>query len=259
MKQHVRRLADQETARGGVNAVTRSGHSVIRPAGPWTPAVHALLRHLEAARFPHAPRVLGHDARAGTETLSYLEGEVAMRPWPACFTSIEGVIRLGRLLKTYHAAVADFVPPPDAVWRDPEARWRPGLIIRHGDLGPWNHVWNLGELVGLVDWDFAEPGDVLDDLAQVAWYGVPLRDDTACADAGVRPSDRRLRLAALCEAYGAPVEQVLTAVSALQTRERHRIERHGRAGVEPWKSFLAQGHANANAAEARWLADWRRA
>ena len=36
---------------GGRSVVYRRGDVVIRDAGPWTPAVHALLRHLEDAGF----------------------------------------------------------------------------------------------------------------------------------------------------------------------------------------------------------------
>jgi hypothetical protein len=35
--------------------VVRVGDTVRRPAGPWTPAVHALLTHLHAAGFRGAP------------------------------------------------------------------------------------------------------------------------------------------------------------------------------------------------------------
>ncbi|HKF74825.1 MAG TPA: hypothetical protein VKF59_01675 [Candidatus Dormibacteraeota bacterium] len=43
---------------GFVNAVVRVGSTVRRSTGPWTPAVHALLRHLEAAGFAESPSVL---------------------------------------------------------------------------------------------------------------------------------------------------------------------------------------------------------
>jgi len=48
-----------ETPLSGGNAtggVVRKGQTVRRPAGPWTPAVHALLAHLHAAGFAGAPR-----------------------------------------------------------------------------------------------------------------------------------------------------------------------------------------------------------
>ena len=48
------------------------GDTVRRPAGPWTPAVHALLHHLEAAGFEAAPRALGLDSE-GREVVSYAD------------------------------------------------------------------------------------------------------------------------------------------------------------------------------------------
>ena len=42
---------------GGRTTVHRRGSVVIRDTGPWTPAVHALLRHLEEAGFAAAPRL----------------------------------------------------------------------------------------------------------------------------------------------------------------------------------------------------------
>src|SRR5690242_20727743 len=58
--------------------VVRVGGTARRPAGPHTPAVHALLSHLHAAGFGGAPRPLGIDER-GREVLSFIPGTV---PWP---------------------------------------------------------------------------------------------------------------------------------------------------------------------------------
>jgi hypothetical protein len=55
-------MADGETPLSGGNmssGVVRVGDTVRRPAGPWTPAVHALLAHLHEAGFRCAPRPLG--------------------------------------------------------------------------------------------------------------------------------------------------------------------------------------------------------
>jgi len=59
---------------GGLTEVVRVGESVRRTAGSWTPAVHALLRHLESARFAGAPRSRGIDER-GREVLTWVDGE----------------------------------------------------------------------------------------------------------------------------------------------------------------------------------------
>ena len=69
---------------GNVGGAVRVDNTVRRVAGPWTPAVHALLEHLHAAGFDAVPRVLGIDDR-GREVLSYIEGETVGDddPWPA--------------------------------------------------------------------------------------------------------------------------------------------------------------------------------
>ncbi|MFD0140709.1 hypothetical protein ACFVIL_43320 [Streptomyces sp. NPDC127159] len=59
------------------------------------------------------------------------------------------------------------------------------------------------------DWDLAIPGHALDDLAQLAWYSVPLRlpdrqRRVGYGAAGAPLARRlRLRLRLLCDAYGA--------------------------------------------------------
>ena len=56
----------------------RIGETVHRPAGSWTPTVHALLCHIRARGFHLAPEPLGVDAR-GREVLSYLDGSTVLR------------------------------------------------------------------------------------------------------------------------------------------------------------------------------------
>ena len=46
---------------GNVSTVSRLGDTVRRNSGPWTPAVHALLRHLEKVGFTGSPHALGMD------------------------------------------------------------------------------------------------------------------------------------------------------------------------------------------------------
>ena len=54
---------------GNTSVVVRVGDTVRRTAGHWTPAVHALLDHLESVGFDAAPRALGTDEQ-GREVLS---------------------------------------------------------------------------------------------------------------------------------------------------------------------------------------------
>src|SRR6202007_3012941 len=85
------------------SGVVRVGDTVRRPAGPWTPAVHALLAHLHAAGFDGAPRPLGLDA-PGRAVLSFTPGPVA---WPGGFHRLDGdaqLRRVARLIREFHDA-----------------------------------------------------------------------------------------------------------------------------------------------------------
>src|ERR1039457_48578 len=101
-------MTDAETPLSGGNmssGIVRVGDTVRRPAGPWTPAVHALLSHLHAAGFRGAPRPLGIDER-GRETPS---SPPAPPAGPAHFQLLDGdgqLCRAARLIRDFHDAVA---------------------------------------------------------------------------------------------------------------------------------------------------------
>ncbi|WP_420843863.1 phosphotransferase [Lentzea albidocapillata] len=78
---------------GGLNQVFRVGDAVRRPAGPWAPRVHELLRRL--APLGIAPVPLGLDA--DHELLSYLPGDVGHVPPSSDATLIESARLLRRL------------------------------------------------------------------------------------------------------------------------------------------------------------------
>jgi len=239
---------------GNVNTVVRLGATVRRTTGPWTPAVHALLRHLESTGFDASPRLLGFDAR-GREILTYIEGQPASRPWLSALRSDEGLAQFAILIRRFHDAVRGFVPLPDADWRLGKRSLLDGDIVCHGDLGPWNSVWRDGYPVGLIDWDSAYPGPVWDDVAYAVWFAVPLRDDDACRDAGFSAiPDRRHRLGVFSDAYGVPADTDLVAhVLRVQREDHERTVRLGGSGVEPWASFLARGLAEQALRESEWI------
>ena len=100
MKPTKRSLADGESASGSVNYVSRCGDNVLRPMGDWSESVHELLRFLESSGFDFSPRFLGVDSEAQKECLTYLEGEVALRPWPEILRSLKGLEQIACLLYT---------------------------------------------------------------------------------------------------------------------------------------------------------------
>ena len=196
--------------------VVRIGETVRRPAGPWTPTIHAFLRHLRASGFTAAPEVLGFDDQ-GREILSYVPGEtwgdhidpdepktelVTIRVWPAPTRSESALAAIGRLYADLHRAAHDFRPTAP-IWREYELPMHDGEIVCHGDGGPWNVVYREGLPAALIDWDGARPNLAINDLASIAWHFVPLGPDDflrACGFTEPFATARRLRV--LCEAYG---------------------------------------------------------
>lgn len=73
-------LAQDEVLMGGMNTVRRIGRHVIRPLGPHSASVHRLLRYVRANGWLYGPEVIDVDSVAGTETLTYLEGETTNYP-----------------------------------------------------------------------------------------------------------------------------------------------------------------------------------
>ena len=208
------RRGDEEPLHGGTanrGRVTRLGGTVRRPQTSASPAVHALLRHLEAKGFDGAPRYLGDD-REGREVLSWVEGEVPIAPTPA-WAWTDGVLTsVADLLRRYHEAVADFDPEP-LVWRTQvPGPWRRGTVS-HNDPNLDNVVFRDGRAVALIDFDLASPGSPAWDLASAARLWVPLQDprDVPLPVAG--RVVERLRL--LLDAYGLTGDDRLDVVGAL--------------------------------------------
>lgn len=189
---------------GNLTSVRRVGVTVRRPTGPWSAAVHGLLRHLEAAGFAGAPRFLGLDS-AGDEILDWIPGRtVGPPPWPAWAWDEEVLTAVGCFLRAYHGAVRDIAVPPDARWRTAVGPPRRGEIICHNDIGPANLVFDGTRIVGLIDWDLAAPATPEWDLAHAAWMTVPLMSPAVASRHGIEIEvhEQAERLRALCAAYG---------------------------------------------------------
>jgi hypothetical protein len=159
--------------------VVRVGDTVVRPAAPCWPATHALLRHLDAAGFDGAPRVLS--AGPVTETLTYIAGRAAVPPFPADVLTDEALVSVADLLRRYHQAAATFDPAGYAWPRPVPARYRTGLVS-HNDVYPANVVFRDGRAVALIDFDLAGPGSAAWDFAAAARLFVPLLDEADVAD-----------------------------------------------------------------------------
>ena len=234
--------------------VERIGDTVHRPVGPWTPAVHGLLRHLEAVGYDRAPRVLGFDEQ-GREVLSWIGGESGPDGW-AKVVDDRGLIAFARLLRDYHDAVAEYRPAETTCWSTTTTSGPVGdEVVCHGDFGPWNVVWNGEEPIGIIDWDHARPAPRRQDVAYALEYVAPFRDDAECLRwlRYPEPPDRRRRLEVFAAAYGlADITGLVDAVITVQEQGVDAVRLLAEQGHEPQAGWVAAGHLDELRARVAW-------
>lgn len=233
--------------------LARVGDTVRRPVGEWTTSVDHLLRSLRANGFDPAPEPLGIDA-AGREMLRYIEGRDPGWPLLPEISSTDGAERLGCLTARLRAALAAYECPGDARWQFACGAPGPGMAMEHGDLGPWNLLWGAGsDVVGVIDWDFAGPGDEWYDTGYLAWFTVPMMDDEGAYARGFsEPPDRLARLRAFAAGAGISEAKLVHVVIGAQEESARRIVERGSAYGGVWKALYELGRHESAAADRVW-------
>ena len=255
-------VGDEEVVLAGsrLNRVVRIGDTVRRPAGPWTPAVHALLRHVRHRGFALAPEPLGIDAQ-GREELVYIPGDTVgdQVPWPAWVWGDGLLEEVGRAVALYHRAVADFRPEGVIPWQMGAAELRPGQIVCHHDIAPYNAVVVEGRLTGIIDWDLSGPGTPRSDLAFVAWQWVPLQHPAISQMFGwADPGGLARRLRVLLDAYGLDDRNgFVDEVIARMHLNRDAMVQKAAEGVAGYVSLVQQGHVEGMDAAISFLTEQR--
>jgi len=230
---------------GTLNAVVRVGDTVRRSAGPWTPTIHALLRHVRDRGFDLAPEPFGFDDH-GREVVSFIPGVTVgwTLPWPPLIRQEDLLIQVAEALARYHRAVVDFRPVGPVPWQSGPAVLAPSDLVCHHDLAPYNVVVRDGRLGGIIDWDLAGPGSALSDLAFVAWQWVPLHGPLVTRLLGwTREPNRIHRLRMLLDAYGLVdrtgfIDKVVDRIRF----NRATMVRKAAEGSEAYQSLIDQGH-----------------
>ncbi len=228
---------------GNVSIVVRVGDTVRRTTGPWSTAVHSLLRHLEAQGFDGAPRFLGLDAQ-GREVLTFLPGEVGRYPLPPYMWAEAALVGAARLLRRYHDATVSFTPPAGAAWQMMDSDPTRHEVICHNDFAPYNLTYVDEQPQGIIDFDFAGPGPRLWDLAYAAYRCVPVSYAADLAGLGLTdPAVQAQRLAQFCAAYGGDDPQVVLAgieprLQAIGTT----IRTQAAAGHAAFQRQISEGH-----------------
>jgi Ser/Thr protein kinase RdoA (MazF antagonist) len=205
--------------------VVRVGDTVRRPASPFT---GRLLTHLAARGFEGCPRYLGADER-GRDVLTFIDGEVRPR-WQ--HYDDDQVTAAARLLRALHDASRDLAHEIGG-----------GDVICHHDPGPNNAIFRNGEPIAFIDFDFAAPGDRLQDVAYLAWsWCISTRADRGS------PSAQAAQVRLLADAYQLdPAER-----SALP----HAIESRIRRNEQFWRAVPTVARAAEMAAWSRHEADF---
>jgi hypothetical protein len=257
-------MDEEQALVGGMNpdaGIVRIGETVRRPAGSSSIAVRALLLHLEAVGFDGAPRFLGVDDQ-GRDVLTFLDGDVPLPPYPSWALTDAALDDLGRLLRRFHEATANFdgasVNGWSEDWSDPVG----GPVICHNDLFPENVVFANGHVVAFIDFAEAAPGRPLWDLAIAAQEWGPLHAPGARL-AHPDDLDGVRRTGRLARAYGLEpqdAEQLLDVIAEERAHQLTQIREQAAAGQPPWATFWpdSDGEARAAADEA-WLLGQRSA
>lgn len=233
---------------GNVTAgLVRVGDTVRRPAGPWTPAVHALLVHLADVGFRHAPRSFGLDEH-GRHVVEHVDGVMAH---PAPSVAPPSLTDVGSLVRDLHDALDGWAPPADAAWQRVIPPDGEDQVVHH-DLAPWNLVLAPDRVV-LIDWDGAGPGTRTWDLAYAAHAFVPL----APPDAGGPGLPRAATLLReLADGYGLDDagRERLARTLAPRTWSMHALLADGhRTGAQPWARLWDEGHGGYWRRDAEWI------
>ncbi|MBO0898677.1 phosphotransferase [Cellulomonas sp. zg-ZUI222] len=224
-----RDVAAQELDGGNVNTVVRVGDTVRRTAGPWTPAVHALLAWVRERGVTCVPAPLGLDDD-GREILSWMPGEVVGWPVPDWLWTAQTRAQAGAMLRTVHDATVGF-DLSDRVWRSPTHH--PVEVVCLNDVAPYNMVFDGTDLIGLIDVDMASPGPRAWDLAYLAYRLCGWCEDMRAPD-DATPLDR---LAHLLSSYGQdaapPIGDVLTTMVTRLHDLADWTDEHARAADRP--------------------------
>ncbi|WP_235834386.1 phosphotransferase enzyme family protein [Actinomadura logoneensis] len=234
--------------------VVRAGETVRRVMGAHSPAVHGLLRHLEAVGFDGAPRMLGVDER-GREILSWVDGECPHRPMPGWAVSDEALAGVGRLLRRYHEAVVSYGTRPDDPWDVAASNLDgPPELIGHCDVTPENVVFRDGVPVALIDFDLARPTTRMYDVVTALRHWAPI-SDPADRDDLLYDVDAGRRMRVFADAYGlsAGERRELLPAARLRFERSYRAMRARAESGGAW-ARLWRGGAGARIRRAQdWL------
>ena len=153
------------------------------------------------------------------------------------------------MVRRFHDAVADFVPPADAVWQTLVGAPSGGIVC-HNDLAPVNTIFRGGSPIAFIDWDYAAPAPPIWDLACAVWSFVPLADDAFCRRHGYPSESRGRRLRVFCDAYGLDDRDRSALLDVVRARELAMYATVRRGAAEGHPNYRQVWEATGGS---RWL------
>lgn len=243
--------------------IVRVGGTVRRPRVAESDLVEALLLYLERTGFDAAPRFLGVDDR-GRQVLSFVDGEVAGRPWPDWVATDQRIVGVAQLVRRYDDAAMGFGLPPvaTALIRPgpvdmPASTLGPASFVAHMDICPENVVFRDGHAAALIDFDLARPSNRLREVCNMLLWWAPLmpeQDRESC----VRHVDVFARAGLLVDAYdlaGGDRAHIATAMLNSTERTWHAMRHRARQRGGPWQRLWDQGIDERITRRHDWLRD----
>ncbi|XVU28141.1 phosphotransferase enzyme family protein [Actinoplanes sp. CA-054009] len=238
----------EEMQRGRFAKPVRHGDTVERGTGPGSANIHALLQYLHERGFELAPRFVGVSDDGTRELLSYLPGDTGYPPLPVQLRSEQALVSVASAIRRLHDASQGFTAPRPGRWHGQEiAAPVETDIIGHGDLAPWNIVFNDAEVVGIIDFDFARPSTRAWDLSYAAHHFVPFHPPAGLAGFGwEQEPDRAARLRMFAAAYGPemPPAALVDAAALRMLNIAAHIEDRVRADDPAFAVHAEEGHAD---------------
>lgn len=241
-------MADEEVLHGGVanaGAVVRVGDHVLRPSNPHSESIHRYLTALRRNGFAGASEPVTIDLD-GRERLRFIPGEVATPPYPSWARSDAALGSIARLLRRLHDASIG-LDLGATTWSNELADPVGGEVMCHNDVCLENVVFDNGEAVALLDFDFAAPGRREFDVAAFARMCVPIDDDINAARLGWESNDRPARLRLVCDEYGLDQDGRNVVIDCLAESiarggefVRRRVEAGEAPFIEMWESMGGQ-------------------
>jgi hypothetical protein len=172
--------------------VVKRGDFVYRPCCSNSVFVHDVLKWLENKGITESPKYIGF-TNDGREIISFLDGT---SPNDLGWFNDDQLFEAGKIIKKLHDNLFDF---PGCV---------NGQTVCHNDLSPCNFMFRNKIPYAVFDWDAAEIGDPINDIAYAVWLWLAIGNEDPWVDHdNYSPDEVGKKIKIIIDAYGLEKKQ----------------------------------------------------